>query len=103
MDEDRNAPPTRGDLKDLEARLEGRMREMEARLNERHDMLRAEMQHSYDDLKEMFRDAQTELLKAFYNFAQINGERVASVESDTGSSRSASHSSNPASPNWSAA
>jgi hypothetical protein len=28
------------------------------------------MQHQYDDLKETLRDVQTELLKAFYNFAQ---------------------------------
>ena len=32
-------------------------------------MLRAELGHSFDDLKESFRDAQTELLKAFYNYA----------------------------------
>ena len=32
--------------------------------------LRTEMQHQYDDLKETLRDVQTELLKAFYNFAQ---------------------------------
>lgn len=81
MDEGRNAPATKGDVQDLEVRLE----EMEARLNERHEMLRAEMQHTSDDLKEVFRDAQTELLKAFYSFAEANGERVASVESDTGS------------------
>jgi hypothetical protein len=81
MDEDRNAPATKGDLENLELRMQG----METRLNERHEILRAEVQHGYDDLKEMFRDAQTEPLKAFYNFAQTNGERVASVESDTGS------------------
>ena len=67
MDSDRNAPATKGDFQDLEARLEARLQDLEARQNERHAMLRAEMGHSFDDLKEIFRDTQTELLKAFYN------------------------------------
>jgi hypothetical protein len=58
MDTDRNAAATKGDLQDLETRQ-----------NERHEMLRAELGHSFDDLKESFRDAQTELLKAFYHYA----------------------------------
>jgi len=66
MDTDRNAAATKGDLQDLEARLEARLQG----LDERHEMLRAEMGHSFDDLKEIFRDTQTELLKAFYNYAQ---------------------------------
>jgi hypothetical protein len=33
-------------------------------------MLRSEFQHGFDELKETVRDAQTELLKAFYNYAQ---------------------------------
>jgi hypothetical protein len=59
MDNDRNAPATKGDMQDLEARQ-----------NEHHEMLRAEMGHLFDDLKETFRDSQTELLKAFDNYAQ---------------------------------
>ena len=59
MDNDRTAPATKSDLQDLEARQ-----------NERHDMLRAEMGHSFDGLKQTFRDSQTELLKASYNYAQ---------------------------------
>ena len=39
-------------------------------------MLRSEFQHGFDELKETVRDAQTELLKAFYNYAQSNDERV---------------------------
>ncbi len=65
MDNDRNAPATKGDLQDLEARLEARLQG----LDERHEMLRVEMGHSFDDLKEIFRDTQTELLRAFYNYA----------------------------------
>src|SRR5258708_1203183 len=33
-------------------------------------MLRSEMQHLHDDVIETMRDVQTELLKAFYNYAQ---------------------------------
>ena len=70
MDNDRNAPATKGDLQDLESRQSERLQDLEARQNERHEMLRTEMGHSFHDLKEDFRDAQTELLKAFYNYAQ---------------------------------
>ena len=72
MDNDRNAPATKGDLQDLGARLQ----DLEARQNERHEMLRAEMGHSFDDLKQTFRDSQTELLKASYNYAQSTDIKV---------------------------
>ena len=55
MDDDRNDPATKADI---------------TTVNERIDMLRSEFQHSFDELKETMRDAQTELLKAFYNYAQ---------------------------------
>ena len=54
MDDDRNDPATKADI---------------TTVNERIDMLRSEFQHSFDELKETMRDAQTELLKAFYNYA----------------------------------
>ena len=57
MELNRDAPATKGDLLDLEARL-----------NERHEMLRAEVGHTRDDLIETMRNIQTEMLKAFYNF-----------------------------------
>jgi len=40
-------------------------------------MVRSEAQHMYDDLKETMRDIQTEMLKAFSNFAQANNRSVA--------------------------
>ena len=66
MDSDRNAPATKGDFRDLEARLQ----DLDARQNERHEMLRAEMGHSFHELRETIVDSQTALLKAFYNYAQ---------------------------------
>ena len=67
--DDPNAPATKADLEALEERM-----------NERHEMLRTEVQHGFDDLKEAFRDGQTELLKAFYSFAQTTQKRLTEVE-----------------------
>lgn len=44
------------------------------------EQLRAEIRHGFDDLKETLRDIQTEMLKAFYNFAETNNKRVAQNE-----------------------
>jgi hypothetical protein len=63
MDNDRNAPATKGDVQDL----------------------RAGMKAMEDRLVEAFRDGQTELLKAFYNYAQTNDERAASTEAESAS------------------
>lgn len=71
---DRNSPATRGDLEDLEARL-----------NERVEMLRSETNHSHNELMEAFRDGQTELLKAFYNYSQTSDERMGLAETETAS------------------
>jgi|SRR5690348_2561089 hypothetical protein len=42
--------------------------------------MRAEMKGMEDRLVEAFRDAQTELLKAFYRFAESNRQRVTQLE-----------------------
>lgn len=61
--DDATAPATKRDLADARAELKADIAETSA-------MLRAEMHHQYDDLKETIRDVQTEMLKAFYNYAQ---------------------------------
>ena len=61
MNGDRTAPATKGDIEDL----------------------RSEMKGMEDRLVETVRDGQTELLKAFYNYARLNDERVAAAESDS--------------------
>jgi uncharacterized membrane-anchored protein YhcB (DUF1043 family) len=82
--EDRNAPATKGDLTDLESRLnerlESRLNETVARLNESIEILRSEMNHQYRELVERISDTQTEVLRAFYSFAQTNNKRVLEVE-----------------------
>jgi hypothetical protein len=51
MENDRNTPATKGDIEDLEARI-----------------------------IEPVRDAHTEVLKAFYGFAESNRQRVSQLE-----------------------
>ena len=92
---DRNSPATRADLEDLEARLNERITSLDARItgvdgritgvDERVEMLRSEMSHSHNELMEAFRDAQTELLKAFYNYSQTSDERMGLAENETAS------------------
>src|SRR5450759_2324208 len=77
MDDDRNDPATKADITTVNGRIDmlrsdvnGRIDMLRSDVNERIDMLRSEFQHSFDELKETMRVAQTELLKAFYNYAQ---------------------------------
>jgi hypothetical protein len=47
------------------------------------EQLRSEFQHGFDELKETMRDGQTELLRAFYGFAESTQVRFkASDESE---------------------
>ena len=69
MEVDRNAPATKGDIADLRAEMKGDIAD-----------LRAEMKAMEDRLIEAFRDAQTELLKAFYSFTGSNHQRLSQVE-----------------------
>jgi hypothetical protein len=64
--DDPNAPATKGDI----------------------EQLRGEINHQYRDLVERIADSQTELLKAFYGYAQGNNKRVAELEGNEGAFRS---------------
>jgi hypothetical protein len=68
MDDDRNAPATKGDLAELEPRILARM---EAALDERETRM-----------IEAMRDGQTEILKAFYGFTETVQTRFR-VQDDT--------------------
>jgi len=46
------------------------------------EMLRSEMHHQYRDLVEQMRDGQTELLKAFYNFATATNQKTTLLETN---------------------
>jgi hypothetical protein len=93
--DDRNAAATKGDVQDLETRLDERIKSVETRLDERIksvetrlderiDILQSEMQHRFDDVIEKMRDGQTEILKAFYTFAESNQMRLSATEQDSG-------------------
>jgi hypothetical protein len=45
---------------------------------------KADLQASEDRLTEIIRDTQTEVLKAFYSFAESNRQRVAQLEGNQG-------------------
>jgi hypothetical protein len=62
----RRAISTKGDIEDLRTEL------------------RTEIGGMKDELIEAVRDAQTEVLKAFYNFAESNRQRVAQLEGNQG-------------------
>ena len=86
--DNRHEPATKADIAALTtdvAALKAATKADIAAVNERIDMLRSEFQHGFDDLKETLRDSQTELLKAFYNYAESNNERVTSTEADAAS------------------
>ncbi len=61
---------------------------VETRLNERHEMLRAELGHTRENVIETMRDVQTEILKAFYGFAETNSKRLIEIEGNENALRS---------------
>jgi hypothetical protein len=60
-DHDRNAPANKGDVQDLESRIEGKLDASEQRI--------------LDHVGTLIRDAETRLLRAFYSFAETNQRR----------------------------
>lgn len=50
-----------------------------AEIDQKIELLRSEMNHQYRDVVERIADSQTELLKAFYGYAQGNNKRVAEL------------------------
>ena len=93
-DSDSNTPATKADLIALEERLKTDMTGLEGRLKtdmtSLEERLKADMTgleerllQKMDDLTEKFRDMQTEMLKAFYAFAETNQARLTATERDT--------------------
>jgi hypothetical protein len=60
--------------------LQQNIGELRTELKQDMEQMRAESQHAYDDLKETMRDGQTELLKAFYSFAQTTDAKFKDTE-----------------------
>jgi hypothetical protein len=82
--ENGHEPATKADLAQLgdalrsdTAQLADQLR---SEMTQLRDQLRSESQHGFDDLKETLRDVQTEMLKAFYGFAQSTDARFKETE-----------------------
>lgn len=71
--ENGHEPATKADLTGLGEALRSEMTNL-------GDQLRSEFQHGFDDLKETMRDMQTEMLKAFYGFAQSTDAKLKETE-----------------------
>jgi hypothetical protein len=83
MDYD-HQPATKADL----AVLDGKIDSLANEVNEKLEIFRGEMNHNYSDLVERIGDGQTELLKAFYSYANGNNKRCAELEGNEGAFRS---------------
>jgi Skp family chaperone for outer membrane proteins len=88
-----NQPATKADLAELRTEFKADMAELRtefkadmaelrsefkadvAALKQDIEQSRAEFNHGFDDLKETMRDAQTEILKAFYGYTQTADAR----------------------------
>jgi len=79
----------KGDIAEVKAELKGDIAEVKAELksdiadvNTQMVQLRSETHHMYNDLVERIADSETRLLKAFYNYADSNQQRLAQVDSE---------------------
>lgn len=68
------------DVGELRAELKQDIGELRTELRQTAEQLHSEFQHGFDDLKETVRDLQTELLKAFYSFAQSTDAKLKDTE-----------------------
>ena len=59
-------PATKRDISELRTE----MSELKTELKQDIEQSRSEFHHGFDELRENLRDVQTEMLKAFYSFAQ---------------------------------
>jgi hypothetical protein len=66
-------PATKADLKQFGS-------DLRSELKESYEQLRSEFHRDCHDLKKCIRDGQTELLKAFYNYAQSNDAKLKDSE-----------------------
>jgi uncharacterized membrane-anchored protein YhcB (DUF1043 family) len=97
--EDQNAPATKADVAGLRSEVKQDIEQFRSEVKQdieqfrsevKQDIeqLRSEMNHGYNDLVERMADAETRLLKAFYDFAQSNQQRVTVLEGNEAAIRS---------------
>ena len=87
-----NAPATKRDIEELREQIRSATRqdieELRSATKQDIEQLRSETNHQYNDLVERITDAETRLLKAFYNFGQTNSKRMTGVEDNEAAIRS---------------
>jgi len=78
-----DAPATKRDIEQLRSevkqnieRLRSEAGQLRSEVKQDIEQLRSEFHHGFDDLKETMRDAQTEVLKAFYGYAQTTDTKL---------------------------
>jgi hypothetical protein len=93
--DDRNAPATKGDIVDLDQKLEQfrsetnhQIEQLRSENRENLEQLRSEVNHGYADIVERMSDGETRLLRAFYDFATSNQKRMTEVEANEALMRS---------------
>jgi hypothetical protein len=104
--EDQNAPATKADIAELRSEFRSEMKpdieqlrsavkqdigelrsemkqdigDLRSEIKQDFEQLRSEVNDGYNDLVERMADSETRLLKAFYDFAQSNQQRVTLLE-----------------------
>lgn len=86
--EDRNAPATKGDIADLDQKIDQKIEMLRSDLDQKIDQLRSEVNHGYRDLSERLDEGITKLLTAFYSVAETHGRRLAEHDSNEAAIRS---------------
>jgi hypothetical protein len=81
--EERLKEATKADLIALEERLKTESIALEERLNSDMTAREQRLHQKMDELTENFRDMRTEMLKAFYAFAETNQARLTATERET--------------------
>jgi len=76
-------PATKQDLSELRIELKQDITELRAEMKQDSAMVRSEMHHIHDALIERMADSETNLLKAFYSFAEANQARVTDTERES--------------------
>jgi hypothetical protein len=61
---------------------------LRSEVHQQGEQLRSEFHHGFDHLKEAVRDNQTEVLKAFYSFAESNQKRISEIETESAAIKS---------------
>jgi uncharacterized protein involved in exopolysaccharide biosynthesis len=78
----------RSEMKQDIEQLRSETKELRSEMKQDIEQLRSETNHQYNDLVERITDAETRLLKAFYNFGQTNSKRMTAVEDNEAAIRS---------------